>query len=86
MNKSELIEKIAQSADLTKAQATKALNATTEAITEALKAGEQVQLVNFATFKVTHRSERNGRNPRSGESIKIPAANVPTAKMSKNLL
>lgn len=86
MNKSELIEKIAQSADLTKAQATKTLNATTEAITEALKAGEQVQLVNFATFKVSHRAERKGRNPRSGESITIAAANVPTAKMSKNLL
>ncbi|MAD65677.1 HU family DNA-binding protein [Haliea sp.] len=86
MNKAELIEKIAQSADLTKAQATKTLNATTEAITEALKSGEQVQLVNFATFKVSHRPERKGRNPRSGESITIAAANVPTAKMSKNLL
>lgn len=86
MNKSQLIEQIAISADLTKAKAADALNATTDAITEALKSGEQVQLVNFATFKVSHRPERRGRNPQSGESITIPAANVPTAKMSKNIL
>lgn len=86
MNKSQLIEQIAISADLTKSKAAEALNATTDAITEALKAGEQVQLVNFATFKVSHRAERRGRNPRSGENITIPAANIPTAKMSKNIL
>ena len=60
MNKSQLIEQIEISADLTKAKAADALNATTDAITEALKSGEQVQLVNFATFKVSHRAERRG--------------------------
>lgn len=86
MNKSQLIDKMSQNADLTKAQATKALNTFTQAVTEELKTGGQVQLTGFCTFKVTERSARQGRNPQTGETIQIAAAKVPTAKMSKKIL
>lgn len=86
MKKSDLIEKIAVGADISKAAAGRVVDEFTGAITEELKNGGEVQLVKFATFKVSERAERNGRNPQTGESIKIPAAKVPQAKMSKTLL
>ena len=77
MNKSELIDAIAASAGLTKADAGRAIDATTSAITAALKKGDTVTLVGFGTFKVSKRAARVGRNPRTGETIKIAAAVVP---------
>ncbi|MCE1685652.1 HU family DNA-binding protein, partial [Enterobacter hormaechei] len=77
MNKTELVDAIAESTELTKAQAKAALESTLNAITESLKAGDSVQLVGFGTFKVNHRAERTGRNPQTGKEITIAAANVP---------
>ncbi|MCE1888295.1 HU family DNA-binding protein, partial [Enterobacter hormaechei] len=77
MNKTELVDAIAESTELTKAQAKAALESTLNAITESLKNGDAVQLVGFGTFKVNHRAERTGRNPQTGKEIKIAAANVP---------
>ena len=85
MNKSELVAHIATSAGLTKAQATKALQAFESGITHALSHGEEVALVGFGTFKVTERAERTGRNPKTGEAITIAAAKVPTFKAGKAL-
>ncbi|MCE1813537.1 HU family DNA-binding protein, partial [Enterobacter hormaechei] len=75
MNKTELVDAIAESTELTKAQAKAALESTLNAITESLKAGDSVQLVGFGTFKVNHRAERTGRNPQTGKEITIAAAN-----------
>ena len=86
MKKADLIEKVATGADISKAAAGRVVDEFTGAITEELKNDGEVQLVKFATFKVSERSERNGRNPQTGEAIKIPAAKVPQAKMSKTLL
>ncbi len=86
MNKSELIEKVASGADISKAAASRVIDSFTSSVTEELKSGGQVQLVGFATFKVSERSERSGRNPQTGQAITIPAAKVPQAKMSKKLL
>lgn len=77
MNKSELIEKIASEADLSKAEAERALNATTDTIQKALKKGDTVQLIGFGSFSVVKRSARQGRNPQTGESIKIKASKGP---------
>lgn len=77
MNKTELIDAIAEKADLSKAQAKAALETTLESITETLKGGDQVQLIGFGTFKVNHRAARTGRNPQTGAEIQIAAANVP---------
>lgn len=85
MNKSELIDNIAASADLTKAAAGRALDATINAITESLKNGDQVALIGFGTFAVKHRAARKGQNPKTGEKIDIPAANVPAFKPGKAL-
>ncbi|MFP5429772.1 MAG: HU family DNA-binding protein [Gammaproteobacteria bacterium] len=85
MNKSELIDAIAASADITKADAGRALDAAVEAITNALKAGDQVTLVGFGTFQVKERAERTGRNPRTGDNIKIAASKVPGFKAGKGL-
>ncbi|MCD0229848.1 HU family DNA-binding protein, partial [Enterobacter hormaechei subsp. steigerwaltii] len=71
MNKSELIEAIAQEADISKAAAQKALDATTNAVTTALKQGDTVTLVGFGTFYVGERAERQGRNPKTGEPLTI---------------
>lgn len=79
MNKTQLIDVIADKADLSKAQAKAALESTLAAITESLKEGDAVQLVGFGTFKVNHRAERTGRNPQTGKEIKIAAANVPAS-------
>jgi len=77
VNKSELIDSIAGSANLSKAEAERALNATTESIKKALKKGETVQLIGFGSFNVVKRSARKGRNPQTGEEIKIKASKAP---------
>ncbi|MBS1155509.1 MAG: DNA-binding protein [Proteobacteria bacterium] len=85
MNKSELIDAIAESAGLTKAQSGKALDAAVEAIANALKSGDEVTLVGFGSFYVADREERTGRNPRTGETIKIAAAKQPKFRAGKSL-
>ncbi|HGJ5862590.1 HU family DNA-binding protein [Arsenophonus nasoniae] len=85
MNKTELINQIAEKAGLTKKDSEKALNALIETVTEALKAGDEVQLVGFGNFQVKQRAARNGRNPKTGETLKIAAANVPSFKAGKTL-
>jgi len=84
-NKSDLIEAIAKSADISKAAAGRALDATIESITKSLKKGELVSLVGFGTFYVGKRAARNGRNPRTGATIKIKAAKVPKFRAGKGL-
>ncbi len=83
MNKSELIEKMAQSADMTKADAERALNSLISTVTEELANGGDVSLVGFGTFKVNERAARTGRNPQTGETIQIAAAKVPAFKAGK---
>ena len=83
MNKSTLIAKIAEKSELNKKQAEAALNAFTETITEALKAGEKVQLMGFGTFEIKERAARIGRNPATKENIEIPAKKIPTFKAGK---
>ena len=85
MNKSELIDQIAQSADLSKAAAGRALDATIAAVKVALKKGGSVSLVGFGTFYVGKRAARSGRNPRTGATIKIKAAQVPKFRAGKGL-
>ncbi|HFC6474074.1 TPA: HU family DNA-binding protein [Neisseria meningitidis] len=85
MNKSELIEAIAQEADISKAAAQKALDATTNAVTTALKQGDTVTLVGFGTFYVGERTERQGRNPKTGEPLTIAAAKTPKFRAGKAL-
>ncbi len=85
MKNTQLIDFIAEKADLTKVQAKAALEATLGAVEGALKDGDQVQLIGFGTFKVNHRSARTGRNPKTGEEIKIAAANVPAFVAGKAL-
>lgn len=85
MNKTTLIMKIAEKAGLEKKQADAALNAFTETITEALQAGEKVQLMGFGTFEVKERAARVGRNPATGEPTNIAAKKIPTFKAGKGL-
>ncbi|WGM08994.1 HU family DNA-binding protein [Arsenophonus nasoniae] len=85
MNKTELINQISEKADLTKKDSEKALNAFIETVTEALKAGDEIQLVGFGSFQVKQRAARDGRNPKTGEPLKIAAANVPSFKAGKIL-
>ncbi|WWO98666.1 MAG: nucleoid-associated protein HU-alpha [Candidatus Dasytiphilus stammeri] len=85
MNKTQLIERIAEKSDLSKSQAKIALESTLASITECLKAGEMVQIIGFGTFKVNHRAERIGRNPQTGQEIKIAATNVPAFVSGKFL-
>jgi DNA-binding protein HU-beta len=85
MNKSELVNSIAESADISKAKAGLAVDAITSAITKALADGDQVTLVGFGTFSVRERAARKGRNPRSGEEIQIAAAKLPAFKAGKSL-
>ncbi|MCV2402184.1 HU family DNA-binding protein [Marinomonas sp. C2222] len=85
MNKSELIDAIAASADLSKASASNALDATLKTIETALAKGDQVTLVGFGTFAVKERAARTGRNPQTGEEIQIKAAKVPGFKAGKGL-
>jgi DNA-binding protein HU-beta len=85
VNKSELIDAIAASADISKAAAGRALDAMVEAVTDALKSGDQVTLIGFGTFAVKDRAARTGRNPQTGATIKIEAAKVPSFKAGKAL-
>ncbi|MGL4600365.1 MAG: nucleoid-associated protein HU-alpha [Plesiomonas sp.] len=85
MNKTQLIDAIAEKADLSKVQAKAALESMLTAITESLKEGDPVQLVGFGTFKVNHRAARTGRNPQTGKEIQIAEANVPAFVAGKAL-
>ncbi len=85
MNKSDLIEKIAADADISKAAAGKALDALTNALAKTLQEGDKVALVGFGTFSVKERSARTGRNPQTGVVIQIPAVKVPSFKAGKAL-
>ncbi|MBD7978036.1 MULTISPECIES: HU family DNA-binding protein [Pseudomonas] len=85
MNKAELIEAIAASADLPKTTAARALDAITESITNALKNGDSVSLVGFGTFAVKERAAREGRNPQTGATLQIAAAKLPGFKPGKGL-
>lgn len=85
MTKTELIDKISSGAGLTKTDAEKALNATLNAIKGALKKGQKVALVGFGTFSVAKRKARKGRNPQTGEELKIPATKVPKFTAGKSL-
>jgi DNA-binding protein HU-beta len=85
VNKSELIESIAQAADISKAAAERALDGTVAAITSSLKQGGMVTLVGFGTFYVGERAARSGRNPRTGETIEIKASRVPKFRAGKAL-
>ncbi|ADH99643.1 HU family DNA-binding protein [Salisediminibacterium selenitireducens] len=85
MNKTELINAVAESADLSKKDATSAVDAVFEVITDSLKKGDKVQLIGFGNFEVRERAARKGRNPQTGEEIEIPASNVPAFKPGKAL-
>ena len=85
MNKSELIDAVAEAADLSKASAAKAVDAFLESVTEALRSGDQVSLVGFGTFSVKKRAARAGRNPLTGAHIDIPESNLPSFKAGKGL-
>lgn len=85
MNKTDLIAEVAVKAGMSKKDAEKALNATLDAITAALAAGEKVQLVGFGGFEVKAREARVGRNPRTKETIEIPASKLPVFKAGKAL-
>jgi len=84
MNKAELVEAIAAKAGITKTQANEAVDGFTETVIKTLKKGERVTLVGFGTFSVSERSARNGRNPQTGEVIKIKARKVPRFKAGKD--
>lgn len=85
MNKSELIDAVAESADIPKAAAARAIDALTNAVAEALKSGDSVSLVGFGSFVVKERPARTGRNPQTGEPIQIAAAKIPSFKAGKAL-
>ncbi len=85
MNKTELVAAVADKAELSKKDAEKALNAVVASITTALEKGDKVQLVGFGTFEVRARNARTGKNPRTGEEIKIAASKVPAFKAGKAL-
>jgi len=85
VNKSQLIDKIASDADISKAAAGRALDAFVAAVTETLESGDQVSMVGFGTFSVRDRAARTGRNPQTGEEIQIAATKVPAFKPGKSL-
>ena len=85
MNKTELIAAIANAAELSKKDAEKALNATVEAIADALAKNDKIQLVGLGSFETKERAAREGRNPRTGETVKFPAKKVPVFKAGKAL-
>ena len=85
MNKTELVENVAESAGLTKTQAEAAINAFVETITDGLKAGDKITLKGFGTFEVRQREAREGRNPRTGETMTIAASKAPAFKASSAL-
>ena len=83
MNKTELVAAMAEKAGLSKKDAEKALNACVESIEEAVKAGDKVSLIGFGTFETRERAAREGKNPRTGEKIKIAASKAPAFKAGK---
>ncbi len=83
MNKTELIDAVANSADLSKAEATRAVDAVVDNITETLRKGDSVTLIGFGTFEVRARAARAGRNPQTGETIQIKASKAPAFKAGK---
>ena len=85
MNKTDLIDAVSDSADLTKADAARAVDAVIASITSALKKGDSVTVVGFGTFQVRERAARSGRNPKTGETIKIDASKNPAFKAGKAL-
>jgi DNA-binding protein HU-beta len=85
VNKAELIDAVADGADISKAAATRAVDTVIDQITNTLKSGNQVTLVGFGTFSVKDRAARTGRNPRTGEPINIPASKNPSFKAGKAL-
>lgn len=85
MNKKELVEAMAKKAGVPASQTSKVLDAFVDVVSEALKAGDSVQLVGFLSFKVGERAERIGRNPATGEEIKIPAKKTVKVKVGKAL-
>ena len=85
MNKAELITAVAEKAELSKKDAEKAVKALTDVISEELVKGEKIQLVGFGTFEVSERAAREGRNPKSGEVMNIPASKTPKFKAGKAL-
>ena len=85
MNKTEFISAIAEKAELSKKDAEKALKAFTDVVEEELKKGEKIQLVGFETFEVSERAAREGRNPQTGETMKIEACKAPKFKAGKAL-
>ena len=85
MNKTDLIDAVAESADLSKADAARAVDAVIASITKALKSGDSVTVVGFGTFQVRERAARTGRNPKTGDAIKIEASKNPAFKAGKAL-
>ncbi len=85
MNKNEFIDRVADAADMSKSEAARAVDAVFDSITEALKSGDDVRLVGFGTFSAAKRAARDGRNPRTGETIKIPASIQPKFSAGKGL-
>ncbi|EDQ00764.1 HU, DNA-binding transcriptional regulator, beta subunit [Shewanella benthica] len=85
MNKTELVAKMAENADLTKTEAARALKSFEETITAALKSGDKISIIGFGSFETTNRAARIGRNPQTGKEIQIPAATVPKFKAGKTL-
>ncbi|MDB4521980.1 HU family DNA-binding protein [Gammaproteobacteria bacterium] len=85
MNKSEMIDMVAEAADISKAAAGRAVDAVFDGITGSLKGGDSVTLVGFGTFSISDRAARSGRNPRTGETIQIKASKMPKFKAGKAL-
>ncbi len=85
MNRNDLVDAVAATANMTKGDATTAVDAVLDAITAALKSGTEVRLAGFGTFVVTHRAASEGRNPRTGEKIQIPASKLPKFRAGKGL-
>lgn len=85
MNKTELVNAIAEESGLTKADAARAFDATMSSVTTALKEGDSISLIGFGTFSVKERSARTGRNPQTGETIQIKASKIPSFKAGKTL-
>jgi len=85
VNKNDLVAQVAEAAGLSKNDATKAVDAVFEGIADAMKKGDEVRLVGFGTFAIAERAASEGRNPRTGEKISIPASKQPKFKPGKNL-
>lgn len=85
MNKNDLVTKVATASGLTKVDAERAIEATISSITDSLRGGEEVRLIGFGTFAITNRPASEGRNPRTGEPLKIPATRLPKFRAGKQL-